>query len=168
MPNNNLVMQMMPNNNFVLNNNNMINNNNKIVNIVGITCTKQLGISGEYRWKIKIIKTSNREIMVGVAPFDFNMINPDYEHLGWFLYCKNSTLCSGPPHNYFNKITNFNIPKEEITLIMNMDRKTLKFIIDDDEDDDNNISYEDIPLDKPLTPIVFLYNENDSVQIIKI
>ena len=77
MPNNNLVMQMMPNNNFVLNNNNMINNNNKIVNVVGITYTKQLGISGEYRWKIKIIKTSNREIMVGVAQFDFNMINPD-------------------------------------------------------------------------------------------
>ena len=156
----------MMNNNMMPNN--MKNNNNKIMNVVGITCTKQLGISGEYRWKIKIIKTSNREIMVGVAPFDFNMINPDYEHLGWFLYCKNSTLCSGPPHNYFNKITNFNIPKEEITLIMNMDRKTLKFIIDDDEDDDNNISYEDIPLDKPITPIVFLYNENDSVQIIKI
>ena len=47
---------------------------------------------------------------------------------------------------------------------MNMKERTLKFIIDNE---DNGESYKDIPLDKPLTPAVFLYNINDSVEIIR-
>ena len=48
-----------------------------------------------------------------------------------------------------------------------MDTKTLKFIIDTEENNDYEPSYVDIPLEKPFTPAIFLYNENDSVQIIK-
>ena len=45
---------------------------------------------------------------------------------------------------------------------MDMEKGTLKFIIDDE---DNGESYSDIPIDKPLSPAVFLYYNNDSVEI---
>ena len=44
-----------------------------------------------------------------------------------------------------------------------MIKGTLKFIVDGDENADY---YSDIPLDKPLVPIITLYNINDSLQIL--
>ena len=45
---------------------------------------------------------------------------------------------------------------------MNMNNRTLRFIIDDE---DNGDSYTNIPINKPLVPIVFLYSKDDSVEI---
>ena len=176
--NNNMMMNNnnnMNNNNMMMMNNNMNNNlmmnnkdNNIIINSVGIISIQKLGMNGEYRWKIKILKTKNKEIMVGVAPDDFNNISLNCNNFGWYFYCKNATFCSGPPHNFYNKKTNLKIPKNEIIIIMNMDNKTLKFIIDNEDINDNNDSlYNNIPIEKPLVPSVFLYDENDSVQIIR-
>lgn len=44
-----------------------------------------------------------------------------------------------------------------------MNKRTLKFIIDNE---DKGASYTDIPVDKPLFPVVLLCNTNDSVQIL--
>ena len=73
------------------------------------------------------------------------------------------TLYSGPPHNYSCKGTNLNKVNDEITVIINMNKGTLKFIINNEDKGD---SYINIPLDKPLAPVVFLYELNDSVEII--
>ena len=45
---------------------------------------------------------------------------------------------------------------------MNRKKRTLKFIIDNE---DKGESYTDIPLDKPISPSVLLYEKNDSVEI---
>ena len=42
----------------------------------------------EYKWKIKILKTENKNIMVGVAPYDFD-INTSLYKYGWYIYCNN-------------------------------------------------------------------------------
>ena len=47
-----------------------------------------------------------------------------------------------------------------------MGNGTLKFIIDDD-DKNKGESYTNIPLDKPLIPVVILYDSNDKVKIIE-
>ena len=47
---------------------------------------------------------------------------------------------------------------------MNMNKRTLKFIINNE---DKGESYNDIPLDKPLTPAICLCSTNDSVEIIE-
>ena len=78
------------------------------------------------------------------------------------MYCYDSTLNSGPPFNYSLKATKLKI-KNELTVIMNMKERTLKFV-----DSDNNIEiYNNIPIDKPLYPAIFMYYVNDSIQIIK-
>lgn len=48
-----------------------------------------------------------------------------------------------------------------------MDSKTLKFIIDTEENKYSEPSYVDIPLERPIIPVIFHYNENYSYQIIK-
>ena len=99
--------------------------------------------------------------MIGVAPIDFDINTSMYVKCGWYFYCYNSKLRSGPPFNY-NKETNINKIKDEIIVVMNMNKRTLKFIIDNQDKGD---SYTDIPIDKPLFPAVFLYDINDSVEI---
>ena len=52
--------------------------------------------------------------------------------------------------------------KDEVIMIMNMKKRTLKFIINNEDKGD---SYIDIPIDKPLFPALFLYDKNDCVEI---
>ena len=50
-------------------------------------CENILEKSNEYKWEIKIIKTTKyKNIMVGVAPIDFD-INSSYYNYGYYYYC---------------------------------------------------------------------------------
>ena len=127
-----------------------------------IICEEILEKSKEYKWKIKILKTQNRYIMVGVAPIDFDINNAYWITCGWYFYCSNSCLYSGPPHNYNCKYTNLSGIKDEVEVIMDMNNKTLKFIINNE---DKGVSYSIIPIDKPISPAIMLCNNKDSVEI---
>ena len=100
--------------------------------------------------------------MVGIAPNDF-VINQTSWHCGYYLECSISTLCSGPPYNY-NDYKGFNLPavKDEVILIMDMDKRTLKFIINNEDRGDQ---YTNIPIDKPLFPAVLLVDQDDTIEI---
>ena len=80
------------------------------------------------------------------------------------FYLYSNSLYSGPPYNYNGKRKKAKSAKEEITLIMNMKEQILKFLLDNR---DFNICYNDIPIDKPLYPAIFMYYQNDSLQFIK-
>ena len=131
----------------------------------GAICEKELENLKEHKWKIKILNTTqNKYIMVGIAPISFDFNSSLFNNCGWYFYCFNSTLYSGPPHNYSCKGTNLSKVNDEIIIIMNMNKRTLKFIINGEDKGD---SYTDIPLDKPLFPSVYLIDINDSVEIIE-
>ena len=134
---------------------------------MGSICDITLDKKEEYKWKIKILKSESRAIMVGVAPFDFDIRSSLYDY-GWYLKCGSLNLYSGPPHNYakrkYKKVDGI-IKIDEITLIMNTKTKTLTFafILGNQE---KNKSYNDIPMNKPLVPAVLLYDNDDCVEII--
>ena len=125
-------------------------------------CEYELKKSKEYKWKIKILKSSNKYIMVGVAPIDFDINKNDHDNYGWYMYCWNSNLYSGPPYKYSNKSANLSGVKDEVIISMNMSKRTLKFIINNEDKGD---SYVDIPIEKPIVPAVIIYDLNDSVEI---
>ena len=127
-----------------------------------IICEEILEKSKEYKWKIKILKTQRREIMVGVAPIDFDINNSNWSTCGWYFYCYDSCLYSGPPYNYSSKETNLSRIKDEVEVIMDMNNKTLKFIINNE---DKGVSYSNIPIDKPISPAILLCDNKDSVEI---
>ena len=106
--------------------------------------------------------------MVGAAPKDFDINSSSYNTCGWYLHChhnyNNPSLYSGPPYNYSCKSTNLNKVKNEIIIVLNIKRRTLKFIIDNE---DKGESYSNIPIDKPIFPVVLLYDKDDSVEIVK-
>ena len=77
----------------------------------------------------------------------------------------NSKLYSGPPHNYQGKGISLKYKKNEVIVVMNMKKRSLKFII---EGEDKGDCYTDIPLEKPIFPSVLLCNKDDSVEIIEI
>ena len=136
-------------------------------NWMGTICEYELDKSiEEHKWKIKILKTTQQKyIMVGVAPSDFDIKFSLYNTCGWYYYCYTTGLYSGPPFNYRGKSSNLGQVGNEIISVMNMKKKSLKFIINGEDKGD---SYTDIPMDKPLYPAVCLYNTNDSVEIMNI
>ena len=121
---------------------------------MGTICEKELDKSiEEHKWKIKILKSQNKSIMVGVAPSDFDINSSSYNNCGWYFYCLTSGLYSGPPFNYMDKGTDISQINDEIIVVMNMKKRSLKFIINGEDKGD---SYTDIPMDKSLYPAVCL------------
>ena len=73
----------------------------------GTICEYELDKSiEEHKWKIKILKTKNKNISIGVAPIDFDIHSSNDTNCGWYLYCSNLSLFSGPPFNYNGKNSN--------------------------------------------------------------
>ena len=62
----------------------------------GIKCEYQLNELKIYKWKIKILKTYCHAIMIGVAPYDFDINESTYLNYGWYYNCYNGGLYSGP------------------------------------------------------------------------
>ena len=87
-----------------------------------------------------------------------------YNTCGWYLYCYLSPprLYSGPPFNYSYFETNLSGVNDEIVVVFNFKKRSLKFIINNEDKGD---SYNNIPIDKPIFPAVCLYNKDDSVEI---
>ena len=133
---------------------------------MGTICKNELSkYIDEHKWKIKILKTTiDKHIMVGVATSNFDIRSSSYNTCGWYLYCRNTppTLFSGEPFNYKGISTNLSGIKNEIVVVMNMKKRTLKFIINNE---DKGESYTNIPIDKPLFPAVCLYDKDDSIEI---
>jgi hypothetical protein len=144
-------------------NGNILTKKGHDMNGMGTICDIIFRKDGIYSWKIKILKTFDYNISIGVAPSDFN-IHSSYSTYGWYFYLRDSSLRSGPPHNYEFHKTNLKKARNEIIVIMNMKKRTLKFIVDNEDKGD---SFTDIPIDKLLSPTVLLYNNDDSIEISK-
>ena len=127
-----------------------------------IKTENNLEIGKIYKWKISILNSKSKIIMVGISQGEANS-NLSLNNInGWYLYCFNSTLYSGKPHNYKDKKTNMIKVNKDIIIIFNMNNGNLEFIIDDN----NKIeAYRDIPVDMPLYPSILLYDKNDSIEI---
>ena len=128
-----------------------------------IRCENKLELNKIYKWKINILNSKLKVILVGISQ-DEEELNPSLNNInGWYFYCFNSTLYSGPPHNYKNKKTNSDkIVYKEIIIIFDTYKGNLEFILDNN----NKIEgYTDIPLDKPFYPSILLYDKNDTIEI---
>ena len=55
-------------------NNNIITKTGTNQEWMGTICNNELEKSREHKWKIKILKTQYKNIMVGVAPIDFSLV----------------------------------------------------------------------------------------------
>ena len=131
---------------------------------MGTICDCQLDKGKIHKWKIKIINSKGNYIDVGVAPIDFDINSATENNSGWYFACDNSKLYSGQPHNYSGLSTNLKKVKDEITIVMDMNKGSMKFIIDNEDKGDQ---YTNILLDKPLSPAILLKDTNDSISIME-
>ena len=114
-----------------------------------------------HKWKISLLNTKSKLIMVGITQDEQNL-NPSLNNInGWYFYCFNSTLYSGKPHNYKNKIASSEKIIKDIFIIFDMNKGNLDFIMNNKKIE----GYIGIPLDKPLYPSILLYDKNDKIEI---
>ena len=84
-------------------NNNILTKTGTNCQWMGTICENELDKSiEEHKWKIKLLNVTRKELLVGFAPIDFDINSSDY-NCGYYFYCFNSTLYSGPPFNYSGK-----------------------------------------------------------------
>ena len=130
---------------------------------VRVLCENELDKSiEEHKWKIKLLKTDNKRIFVGVAPIDFDVNSSNFNTWGRYIFCKDSNLYSGPPYKYYSKYSGLSKVNNEIIIIMNMKKRTLRLIINSEDKGD---TYTNIPIDKSIFPVICFYKPNDSVEI---
>lgn len=51
---------------------------------MGTICEYKFEELNEYKWRIKILKTSSKYVLVGVAPFDFNISSSSWNTCGLY------------------------------------------------------------------------------------
>ena len=124
-------------------------------------------------WSIKILnskRSNGNGICIGIAPFDIDQNEDNYDKCGWYFSCVNSTLWSGPPHNHRGK--EYGPRKEDgkyvhtgdsVGVVMDTTKGELSFVVNGVN---LGVAYEGIPLDKPLVPCVVLTLPGDSVELI--
>jgi len=82
----------------------------------------------------------------------------------WYYCCFNSTFYSGSLYNFIKRnIFYFKEKENEFIINICIKKGFLKFIIDNEE----TITFNNIPMNIPLTPTILLYNSDDSVEIIE-
>ena len=124
-------------------------------------------------WSIKILKSKYNDgkgISVGVISFGIDYIRMfNFNTIGWYLNCYDSTLCSGYPHNY--KGLEYGPRKKEgeyvhngdsVGVVMDTTKGELSFALNGAN---LGVAYEGILLDEPLMPCVTLKQGNDSVEL---
>ena len=122
------------------------------------------------KWTIKILSIQIPHICLGVAPSDYDLYMKSPYYFGWTLhinsYSDRPTLYSGSPHNYSGASTSLSIYDynkcNEISLIMNTKEGKLSYILNNEKPIE---CFSNIPLDKPLSPVVYFDKPNDSMEI---
>ena len=97
------------------------------------------------------------------------MKDENYEKCGWYFYCYDSTLCSGPPHSYNYKEYGprkgggqYVRTGDSVGVVMDTAKGELSFVVNAMN---LGVAFDCIPLDKPLVPCVILREEEDSVEL---
>ena len=83
---------------------------------------------------------------ISISRLDNSYKNKDNNNFGYYLFLKNSTLYSDLPYYYRNKKTNLKTIEHEVTIIMDMKKRTLKFLIDNEDKNYNYSLYNNIPI----------------------
>ena len=116
-------------------------------------------------WSVNINRNKypNSNVLIGVAPSDVDVTSEFPCELGWYFNALDSTLCSGPPHNYsfvpyYERNQKHRI--DQVGITMDTIKGNLSFNVGYVN---HGVAYEGIPLDKPLVPSVVLYYDGDSV-----
>ena len=125
-------------------------------------------------WNIKVLKSENNDgkyIYIGVAPSDINQSKEDnYKKCGWYFCCYDSSLWSGPLHNYRGKKYGPGKEKGEyihtgdvVGTVIDLTKGKLLFVVNGVS---LGVAFDGIPLDKPLVPCVILGLKGDSIELI--
>ena len=81
---------------------------------------------------------------------------------GWYFALNENSLYSDSPQNFRNNTMNIKV-EDEIKININMQNGTYNLY---STDENQIVLYSNIPLNKPISLSILLYDEDDSIEII--
>lgn len=130
------------------------------------------GAKRSFKIKIVSLEGSSSDMFIGVAPVDVdpNLVESHPLH-GWFLSTYRSNIVSGPPQNA--QYLNYDPARahiktgDTVEVVCELDKKAksvaVSFVVNDKP---LGVAFGDVPLDKPIVPLVLMRNKGDSVELI--
>jgi len=110
---------------------------------MGTICENELDKSKECIWQIKVLKSEDMKIMVGIAPKDFDINSSMYDNCGWYYSLSDNSLHSEPKlENKHKEILKSDIKedkKEEPRLKNRQKEKAIEIPINNNIKKDINI-----------------------------
>ena len=130
--------------------------------------------SGRKSFVVKVVSLegSSSDMFIGVAPVDVdpNLVE-SHPLRGWFLSTYRSNIVSGPPHNaqYLNydrergHVKTGDTVEVVCDLVAEGEERfvTVSYVVNGR---DLGVAFRNVPLDKPIVPIVLMRNTGDSVE----
>ena len=115
--------------------------------------------SGKHIWTVK---TSHKFAFVGVAPSNIDLSQYRiFEKFGYFIYCYNSHIYSGPPLKYTDHYFG-SAEVKEVSVVLDCDHGTVGFIADGK---DLGVAFNGILKDN-YSLCICLSNQNESVELL--
>jgi len=107
----------------------------------------------------------NSYIMIGIAPYDIEQSNSsNHSKCGWYLYCNDGKLYSGPPTNFSRKSYCSSFSSGTIIDVeLDISKGTIRYFIDGI---DKGIAYEGISTNKSLRLAIEMYFPGASIQLL--
>lgn len=127
-----------------------------------VTAAATLPPNVNLTWDVTVKKAHQNKgkgVYVGVAPYDVDPNESNQKSCGWYMYCFNQTLWSGPPFGYrsrrFEGTTGSSF-QGEVRLFFNSKRRPATLSVKLKNSPTLHLAYKNIPMDKPLVPAVVI------------
>ena len=136
-----------------------------------VTAPATLPPNANLTWDVTVEKAHQNRgkgVYVGVAPYDVDPNTANQKMCGWYVYCFNQTLWSGPPFGYrsrrFDGTTGGSF-QGEVRLLFNSTRRPATLSVKMKNSPTFYVAYKNIPMDKPLVPAVVIEYVDTTVSI---
>jgi hypothetical protein len=129
--------------------------------------TNPIPSSGIHHLKLKLVNSKIGKIMIGVCPSSINQSQEGNYNCGWYFFCYDGSLYSGPLQSVYNKFyysTSAILTGREVGVKMDMTNGQISFTVDGV---DRGVAYTGIPVNQSLFFCVLMRTQNDSVRIME-
>eukprot|EP00727_Mastigamoeba_balamuthi_P001208 m51a1_g11084 hypothetical protein (657) ;mRNA; r:3931-5901 len=127
------------------------------------------------RWGVRVARTCGSTVMIGVAPRDIRQTEQrNYAQCGWYLFCRDCSLYSGPPQRYNGREYRLSTDADSSKRMLQGNDVVVQVEVDPQAgevvfisgDMCGPVAFQGLPSGTALVPVVILRDTGDVVELL--